>query len=61
MGNEFDRFKFEPINYDPNKHKWNDISKQPLKFQSIKFDFDWVELKVCTIQCGVYKSIVLDS
>ncbi|KAI6190677.1 Methylthioribose-1-phosphate isomerase [Aphelenchoides bicaudatus] len=42
----FNGFEFEPVNYDPKKHKWDDISKQPLKFQSIKFDFDQVKLEV---------------
>lgn len=43
---DFDGFKFEAVNYDSNIHLWKDVSKQPLKFQSIKFDFDAVQLEV---------------
>lgn len=46
MSSEFDGFQFKAINYDSNKHKWDDVSKQPLRFQSIKFDFNQVELEV---------------
>lgn len=37
---------FEAIDYDPKKHKWDDVSKQALKFESIRFDFDKVQLEV---------------
>lgn len=47
MSIDFDGFQFQAIDYDPNTHKWEDISKQPLKFESIRFDFDRVKLEVC--------------
>lgn len=47
MTTDFDGFVFEPVDYDSNKHQWNDVSQQPLKFKSIRFDFDKVKLEVC--------------
>jgi hypothetical protein len=53
----FNGFTFEAINYDPKTHIWEDVSKQPLQFKSIKFDFDVVRLEVGLTR----KYLIIDS
>lgn len=42
----FDFEGFEAIEYDPKEHQWDSVSRQSLKFHSIRFDFDEIKLEV---------------